>query len=294
MRFTVLTATFNRVATLPGVFDSLRAQTFRDFEWIIVDDGSTDGTRELVGSWASCFPIRYLWKPRGGKHSALNLGIRQAQGEFIFIVDSDDRCLPHTLARWDFHWKGIGDTGRFACLGGLCYQADGATLVGRPLASAYVDAFGLANALDLLDGDRCGVVRTAVLREFPFPVFRHERFLPEGVVWNRLFRRYGARYVNEALLIAGYTPNGLSLSGDLRFGSPKGAVVYYGELALSDLPALVRLRAARTTLIFAVVACVRELFLRLPSLGRFLPRHVSDRLGISTESPPGKNGTHAL
>jgi glycosyltransferase involved in cell wall biosynthesis len=264
VRFTVLTATFNRAATLPAVFDSLQAQTFRDFEWIIVDDGSTDGTRELVAGWTSWFPIRYIWQPRGGKHRALNLGIAQARGEFIVTVDSDDRCLPHTLARWDFHWKQIADPSRFACLGALCYQADGATLVGRPLASEYADAFGVADALSLLDGDRCGVVRTAVLRAFPFPEFPRERHIPEGVVWNRLFRRYGARYVNEPLLIAGYAPGGLSTSGDLRFVSPKGAVVYYGELALSDLPLSARLHSALVTLFFAGVACVREVFLRLP------------------------------
>jgi len=280
MKFTVLTATFNRVATLPAVFDSLRAQTFRDFEWMIVDDGSTDGTRELVAGWTSWFPIRYIWKPRGGKHRALNLGVTQAQGEFIFIVDSDDRCLPHTLARWDFHWKQIADPSRFACLGALFYQADGATLVGRPLASEYADAFGVASALALLDGDRCGVVRTAVLRAFPYPEFSQERYILDGVVWNRLFRRYGARYVNEPLVIAGYAPDGLSSSGDLRFVSPKGAVVYYAELALSDLPLSARLRSTLTALFFVGVACVREVFLRVPSLRWLLPRRVRGRLGI--------------
>src|SRR5437879_13793520 len=107
MRFTVLTPTYNRAHLLEGVYRSLCAQTFRDFEWVIVDDGSTDGTRQLVASWKSFFPIRYTWKPNGGPTSALNAGISAAAGEFIMQVDSDDRLVPHALERFDYRWKQI-------------------------------------------------------------------------------------------------------------------------------------------------------------------------------------------
>jgi glycosyltransferase involved in cell wall biosynthesis len=80
--FTIFTATFNRGHTLARVHERLRAQTFRDFEWLIVDDGSTDCTRQYVETWQkhSGFPIRYFWQPNQGKHMALNLAVREAQG----------------------------------------------------------------------------------------------------------------------------------------------------------------------------------------------------------------------
>ena len=79
-RFTVFTPTFNRADTLSRVYDSLSAQTFDDFEWLIIDDGSTDGTRKLVTSWQhdSTFPIRYLHQPNAGKHLAHNWAVEEA------------------------------------------------------------------------------------------------------------------------------------------------------------------------------------------------------------------------
>src|SRR5437762_2817315 len=96
MIFTVFTPTYNRAGTLPRVYESLKAQTFRDFEWIIVDDGSADSTQELVQSWIGDldFPIRYFRQQNQGKHVAVNLGVKEARGEFFLNLDSDDACVP--------------------------------------------------------------------------------------------------------------------------------------------------------------------------------------------------------
>ncbi len=259
MRFTVLTATYNRAHLLEGVYRSLCSQTFPDFEWVIVDDGSTDGTRELVASWKSFFPIRYTWKPNGGKHTAINIGVQQAAGEFVLIFDSDDRCVPRALERFDCRWKRISEPDRFAFLVGLCYQKDGITLHGSPLPADCVDVFTAGESMALCAVDRWGMVRADVFRKFPFPVFQNERFIPEGTVWNRIMKEYGARFFNEPLLIACYAPGGLGRQGDLRFSSPKGAVVYHAELALAKVPVNVRIKSAINTLRFSFVALAREL-----------------------------------
>ena len=93
--FTVFTPTYNRAATLARVYESLQRQTFTDFEWIIVDDGSTDETAELVQQWRSesSFPIRYIWQPNQGKHVAFNRGVELARGELFLPHDSDDESL---------------------------------------------------------------------------------------------------------------------------------------------------------------------------------------------------------
>ena len=92
MLLTVCTPTYNRAHTLPRLYESLVRQTSQDFEWLVVDDGSTDNTRELVDGWVAegRIRIRYVYKENGGKPSAHNLGVRMAAGELFFCVDSDD------------------------------------------------------------------------------------------------------------------------------------------------------------------------------------------------------------
>ena len=258
MTFTVLTATFNRAHLLAGLYQSLCAQTLHDFEWVIVDDGGTDGTKELVASWRPFFPIRYTWKPNGGKHTAINAGVQQAAGDFIAIVDSDDRIVPRALERLHHHWRQIQDPTLFATLVGLCCAEDGSVL-GDALPQDSVDVFNLRDAQKLEGADRWGMIRTDILKKFRYPEFKNERFMLEGVVWNRILKKYAIRYVNEPLLIACYAPGGLGRQGDLRFSSPKGAVVYHTELAFSDAPVKVRVKSAINAMRFSLVAILREL-----------------------------------
>jgi glycosyltransferase involved in cell wall biosynthesis len=263
VRFTVLTPTFNRARYLELLYESLCAQTFKDFEWVIVDDGSTDGTGELVASWKSFFPIRYAWKPNGGKHTAVNHGVRMAAGELLFILDSDDRCLPHSLERFDFHWRNIPDPERFAFVVGLCYQDDGRTRLGPPFPAKTIDTFKLRDALALAPVDRIGIVRTDIMRRFPYPVFRNERNVITGLVWNRILRKYGARYVNEPLAIHVYAPGGLSSQRDLRSANPKGMVLFHTERALSDVPFRIRLISTIRVIQFAAHTLRRALLTAL-------------------------------
>lgn len=265
MRFTVLTATYNRAYSLPRVYESLCAQTFHDFEWVIVDDGSTDGTAELVSSWkSSFFPIRYFWKPNAGKHTAINLGVLKANGELTLILDSDDHCLPVALERFDYHWRQIPDPDRFANLCCLCARPDG-SIVGKPYPADCVDVFSFGDQVHFRSGsgERWGINRTDVLREFPYP--EGERYVPEGLVWNRMSRKYAARFVNEALRI--YEPNldGITSSVTrLRTSSPKSTLTFYREVFFSTAPMRMRARAFINFCRFAAIEasrrCARALF----------------------------------
>ncbi|HEX9821809.1 MAG TPA: glycosyltransferase family 2 protein [Methylomirabilota bacterium] len=203
--FTVFTATHNRAHTLHRVYDSLGAQTFRDFEWLICDDGSTDGTRELVRDWMqeAAFPIRYLWQEHGGKHVAFNRAVREARGRLFLTLDSDDACLPHALERFKHHWDAIPEPERhgFSGLTALCQDQHG-RLVGDRFPSDPTDS----NSLEIryrfrVKGEKWGFQRTSVLRRFPFPVREGERHVPPSMVWRAIARHYRTRYVNEVLRI---------------------------------------------------------------------------------------------
>jgi glycosyltransferase involved in cell wall biosynthesis len=205
VKFTVFTPTYNRAGTLPRVHASLAAQSFRDFEWLIVDDGSGDDTEALVAGWqaGSDFPIRYLRQENQGKHVAFNRGVREARGELFLSLDSDDELLPNALERFDFHWRSIPDHERagFSAVTGLCVDDDGA-VVGTRFPSDPTDSDPLEIRFRYrVHGEKCGFHRTEVLRANPFPEPPGERFVTESIVWDRIARSHRTRYVNEPVRI---------------------------------------------------------------------------------------------
>ena len=201
--FTVITPTYNRAGTLPRVHSSLANQTFRDFEWVIVDDGSTDDTRELVQAWQSSGwpPIRYVILPtNGGILAARNRGVAEATGRFVLFHDSDDMCVPNALERFNFHWESIPAQERtnFVGVTAQCVYQTGEP-VGPSLPTSPLDS----NSLEMsyryrLRGEMWGIQRTDVLRQHPFP---SDRGAVEGVVWFAIARRYRTRYVQDQLRV---------------------------------------------------------------------------------------------
>ena len=203
--FTVFTPTYNRAATLARVYQSLQRQTFRDFEWVIVDDGSEDETAELVEHWRSecSFPIRYVWQPNQGKHVAFNRGVELARGELFLTHDSDDGCVPGALERLKFHWDEIPAASRnaFASVTGLCVDQDGRLVGDRFPADVFDATPSELTYRHKVRGEKWGFTRTDVLKEFPFPVDGQTKFVPESLVWDEVATRYRTRYVNEVLRI---------------------------------------------------------------------------------------------
>lgn len=246
--FTVFTPSYNRAALLPRLYESLRAQSYRDFEWVVVDDGSTDDTRQCVCAWAatSPFPIRYIWKSNGGKHTAINVGVREARGTWFASIDSDDRYVPNALERMLHHCQSLPPAGasRFSGICGLLTY-DSGEIVGTRFPQDVLDV----DCIDLwlnypVDGDKLGVTRTSVMAEFPFPEDLG-RFVPEGIVWNRMGQKYLTRFVNEVFAIAEYQPGGLTdRARVLNAQHSKASLTYNYELltAGKKLPPRVALR----------------------------------------------------
>lgn len=204
--FTVFTATYNRAHLLHRVYDSLVAQTFRDFEWLIVDDGSTDGTSALIEAWRdeADFPIRYYHQKNQGKHVAYNHAVPHAQGRFFLTLDSDDACVPQALERLKRYWDAIphAEKPRFSAVTVLCMDEEG-RIVGDRFPHRITDSDSLELQFRLkVRGEKWGFQRTEVMRDYPFPVpDRKLSHVPEAIVWNRIAREYKTRFVNDPLRI---------------------------------------------------------------------------------------------
>jgi glycosyltransferase involved in cell wall biosynthesis len=204
--FTVFTATYNRAHTLGRVYESLRAQTYRDFEWLIVDDGSDDDTRRLVGKWCALaeFPIRYIYQENQGKHVAHNRAVSEACGEFLLPLDSDDACIPRALERLKYHWDTIPNEQRerFCGVTALCQDQRG-SLVGSRFPRDVLDSDSLECHYKYhVQGEKWGFQRISVLRRFPMPGPEvGSSCMPEGLIWWKIAREYRTRYVNEVLRV---------------------------------------------------------------------------------------------
>lgn len=204
-KFTVFTPAYNRAHTIARVYDSLKAQTFRDFEWIVIDDGSTDNTGEIIRNWQreADFPVVYAYQSNSGKHVAFNRGVQMAHGELFLIIDSDDGFLPQALESMLKWWNGIpeGERDGFTGVVTLCQYEDG-SISGRPFPVSPLDTNGLELKFKYkLRGEHWGFHRTEILKAYPFPEDKSVRFIPENLIWDDIARKYKIRCINEPLRI---------------------------------------------------------------------------------------------
>jgi len=249
MLITVFTPAYNRAHLLTRLYESLCKQTYKDFEWVIVDDGSTDETKELSQALAeregTFFPLRYFCQENGGKHRAINHGVTEAQGELFLILDSDDTLPPNALERIAFYYQQIKDDSAF---GGVCgYMAHhNGTVIGKGCDIPVLDT----NSIELrykyhVEGDMLEVFRTSVLKEIPFPETKDEKFVPEVLVWNRIACKYKLRVFHEVVYNRDYLDGGLTDKiVKIRMNSPVASMMTYAELNSYDIPFLSKVKAA--------------------------------------------------
>lgn len=238
-RFTVFTPTYNRAHTLERLYHSLQKQNFTDFEWLIIDDGSTDGTKALFEKWAlekNDFSIHYYIKQNGGKHTAINEGLDKAQGELFFTADSDDFLTPDALQKVNSWVIALPKNEKFCgVVGNWGSRPD------KTPNTIFTDEWRDANLLERypevssapIDGERAFVFFTNIHKKYKYPEFINEKFMTEAVAWNRMAHdEYKMRVYNDIIYIYKFLPNGLTMSGSKIFiDNPKGYALWLKEKA---------------------------------------------------------------
>lgn len=209
---TIFTATYNRESTITRTYESLlniKLPGYRGskvtFEWIIINDGSTDQTQELCEKWCAenKLPIRYYYQENQGKHIAMNFAIQQAaKGKFWLTIDSDDTILPEALEIYFKEWNEIYDDDSFCAVAARCKETNG-SIVGNLLPHSPLDV----SAIDLrlkyrIKGEMLEMYRIDILRLYPFPAYDNRmRFCPESIVWFEIAKKYKMRVIDKAARI---------------------------------------------------------------------------------------------
>lgn len=277
--FTVFTPTYNRAHLLPRVYRSLSRQTFKDFEWLVVDDGSTDNTKEVVNHLQeeADFAIRYVWKPNGGYHTTINEGVTCARGMFFAILDSDDWYVDDALENMLKFWKTIEEADKLTYSGvcGLFAYKNG-EIVGSKFPSDVWDSddFAAKNVYRI-EGDKIGFKRTDVMRQFPSPE-DIGRFASQSIRWNRIGNKYSTRFVNRVFAIKEYQTGGISDDKKITLiRNPRSRVLLLCELLNCGrrLPISVRVKATINLIRFSLHArvSIRELYRSVPNKLAILP-----------------------
>jgi glycosyltransferase involved in cell wall biosynthesis len=230
---TIFTPTYNRAHLLHKLYNSLERQSLVAFEWLIVDDGSSDTTEQVVNEFIALgrLNIRYVRQANGGKHRAINTAVKLARGEYLFIVDSDDYLADNAVERIMHHISSVKHDPMNAGVCGLKVYENGHDVGGnKPFGVIDSDSIGFRETLHM-KGDMAEIWNTEVLRKYPFPEFPGEKFISEAIVWNRIaLDGYKLRYFYEPLYICEYRQDGLTCSIRRHYrNSPLGTMLYYNE-----------------------------------------------------------------
>lgn len=226
---TIFTPTYNRKDLIERLYQSLLQQTQKNFEWLVVDDGSTDNTEKYFSDLLAKqqpFPIRYIKQENGGKHRAINNGVRNATGELFFIVDSDDYLTENAIDQINQWVATLDNSHKWAGISGLKgFSKD--SVVGQYSETSYVDAKNNERRKYNLLGDKAEVYFTDILKQYPFPEIPGENFISEEIVWNAIARDgYYLRWFNEIIYICDYLEGGLTKDNDKDKSNPQGRLLW--------------------------------------------------------------------
>lgn len=242
MRITVFTPTYNRAYIIENLYRSLQAQSFNDFEWLVIDDGSTDNTKELFEKWKkddNLFVVRYYRFENAGKQREINRALKLAKGELFFTVDSDDTLKDNALELIDGWEEAMPKNVKYCGLAGNSEYTD-KHFENPTFDRPYLDTTFFARIPEMCKNnvhigyDRPWVFYTEVHRKYFYPEFENEKFITEAVTWNRMAHDgYKIRCFNEIIYTYNHQDEGYTNSiMKILVSNPKGYGLCKQELML--------------------------------------------------------------
>lgn len=243
MLLTIFTPIFNRVEYIDRLFLTLDKQEVKNFEWIIIDDGSVENIENKVKKNLQVkhdFPITFLKQKNSGKQRAINKAVSMAKGKYFFILDSDDLLFTYTTKKIENWCKDIEsqrDYKKFAGVSGLGITPTKKLLGGTGNGKKVIDATNIQRGNYNLWGDMAEVYKTSILRKYPFFVFEGETFISEAVVWNKVAADgYKIRWHMEPIYIGEYLSDGLTRNSIKRDATNFKGLIYFTNQSLKLLP----------------------------------------------------------
>ena len=230
---TVFTPTFNRAYCLHLCYESLLRQTCTDFEWLVVDDGSTDNTRALVNGWIQDgkISVRYIYKENGGMHTGYNTAYDNIDTELAVCIDSDDYMPDDAVEKIVTFWHQNKDE-RYAGIIGLAITVGG-DLIGTRLPDVKsATVYDLYNRMGV-KGDKKQVYRPELIRPFRSPQFEGEKLFPTCYKYFLVDQTHEMLILNEPLVVVEYMPDGYTKNIIKLYKKNLNSYIFYRKFIMT-------------------------------------------------------------
>lgn len=247
-KLTIFTPTYNRAYTLHKCYESLKFQTNQDFKWLIIDDGSSDNTKELVQTWMDekQLDITYHYQENQGMHGAHNTAYELIDTELNVCIDSDDYMPNNAVEKILQYWKKNKSDDLAGIIGLDAFEN------GKIIGTKLPDNLKYETLFDLyqkhkVKGDKKIVYRTDLSRKYPYPLFEGERYVGLAYKYYKIDQTHKLGVLNEVLCIVEYMEDGSSKNMLHQYKrNPKGFAFYRIE----------NLKNSKASLIYKYKECI--------------------------------------
>lgn len=227
---TIFTPAYNRAYTIHKCYESLKRQSCKDFEWLIIDDGSTDNTKELIKKWieeTNEFKIRYIYQDNQGMHGAHNTAYENIYTELNVCIDSDDYMPDDAVKKIKEAWEKVRDNKKISGLIGLDAYEGGKIIGDKLPEDLKTDTLFDLSYNKGITGDKKLVYRTELTKKYPYPIYEGEKYVGLAYKYYKLDQEYELSLMNEILCIVEYMEDGSSLNMFKQYmKNPKGFAFY--------------------------------------------------------------------